>query len=178
MRTTHSIQKLISLVSFGLPILLTATGVFQTLRFLCFVATLSALTAQVSAATVSWVGGSGDWDTPSNWSTATLPGPNDDVVIDRPGDITVTHSSGTHSVKSLQSQEAFFLSGGSLTVSNTVQVNNIFTLAGGTLVRATVLQGTNGLGITVSSGILDGVTVNGDLDLINNATPRCSTGWS
>jgi len=36
--------------------------------------------------------GSGDWNNVTNWSSGALPGPNDDVVIDRPGAITVTHS--------------------------------------------------------------------------------------
>jgi len=66
---------------------------------------LSSLISQpLSAATVSWIGGSGDWNTTANWSTGALPGPDDDVVIDRPGDITVTHSGGAHSVKSILSQ--------------------------------------------------------------------------
>ena len=54
---------------------------------------------------------------------------------------------------------------GSLTISNSVQVNNGFTLSGGTLVKGTILQTTNGQDILVSSGTLDGVTVNGDLDV-------------
>jgi RHS repeat-associated protein len=122
------------------------------------------------AASVSWVGGSGDWNTPTNWSAGALPGPNDDVVIDQPGVITVTHSSGTRSVKSLLCQETFVLSGGSLTVSNTVQANNGFNLSGGTLLRATVLPGTNGQGVTVTSGTLDGVTMNGVLDVGNSVS--------
>ena len=120
------------------------------------------------AATVTWVGGSGDWNTAANWSTGALPGTNDDVLIGSGASITVTHSSGTHTVKSLTSQQAFQLTGGSLTVSNTVQVNNAFTLAGGTLVQATVLQGTNNASFTVNNGTLDGVTVNGSLDVGNS----------
>src|ERR1035438_4172396 len=116
----------------------------------------------ISAATVSWVGGSGDWNTATNWSTGALPGTNDDVVISPLATVTVTHSSGTHAVKSLTSQKAFQLTGGSLMVSNTVQVNNTFTLAGGTLAKATVLQPTNNASLLVNgSGTLDGVTVNG-----------------
>ena len=118
---------------------------------------------------MSWVGGSGDWNTATNWSTGALPGPGDDVVIS-PVDMssTITHSSGAHTVNSLMSQVAFQLTGGSLTVSNTVQVNNTFTLAGGTLFQATVLQGTNGAAFVVNgSGTLDGVTVNGVLDVGN-----------
>ena len=115
------------------------------------------------------VGGSGDWNTATNWSTGALPGPSDDVLINQPGPLTITHSSGTHSVNSVLSQDAFVLSGGTLTVSSTIQVNNGFTLSGGTLHGATVLQGTNGAGIvcTISGGTLDGVTLNGNLDVGN-----------
>jgi len=108
-----------------------------------------------------------------------LPGPGDDVVIDRPGTIIVTNSSGFHSVKSVLCQEGFVFSGGSLTVSNTMQVNNGFVLAGGTLVHATVLPGTNGQRIVVASGIFDGVTVNSDLDAgnaINGASLQLLNG--
>ncbi|PYI88539.1 MAG: hypothetical protein DME26_03490 [Verrucomicrobia bacterium] len=138
---------------------------------LAFIAIVNPAYAAPGDPTIFWVGGSGDWNTPSNWNTGLLPGPNDDVLIDRPGiSITVTHSSGSHVVSSLLSQGAFVLSGGSLTVTNTVQVNAAFTLSGGTLKGAMVLQGTNGLGIkgTTVGGTLDAVTVNGDLDLTGN----------
>ena len=50
----------------------------------------------VCAATVSWDGGGGNnsWQTAANWSGNVLPGPNDDVVIDIPGDGTVVHGGG------------------------------------------------------------------------------------
>src|SRR4026207_430863 len=138
--------------------------------FLAASLTWFAFISATAAPTISWIADSGDWSTPGNWNTGVLPGPNDDVLIDRPGLITVTHSSGAHSVKSIQCHESFVLSGGSLAVSNTVQVNNTFTLSGGTLARATLLQGTNGQGIraTSSGGTLDGVTLNADLDLTSN----------
>ena len=115
---------------------------FPAAKVCCAVLLMTAWAA--GAATVSWVGGSGDWNTVTNWNTGALPGTNDDVVIGAGASITVTHSSGTHTVNSIQSQQAFVLSGGSLTVSNTVQVNNTFTFSGGTLAQATILQGTNG----------------------------------
>ena len=40
---------------------------------------------------VYWLGGSGDWDTASNWSTGSVPGPDNNVFISGSG-ITVTHS--------------------------------------------------------------------------------------
>jgi RHS repeat-associated protein len=130
---------------------------------------LSLWVGPLSAATVSWVGASGDWNTPANWSTGALPGTNDDAVINTGPAITVTHSTGTHTIRSLQSQQAFTLSGGSLTVSNTVQVNSTFLLSGGTLVSATVLAGTNGAGLIVknSGAVLNRVRLNAGLDVGN-----------
>ena len=138
------------------------------LRSAALVLLLQSITVSTNAATVSWVGGTGDWATPANWSTGLLPGTNDDVVIN-PADpaAIITHGSGAHTIQSLTSQRAFQLTGGSLTVSNTVQINNDFTLAGGTLIRATVLQGANNGTSVVSGGKLDGVTVNGMLDVGN-----------
>lgn len=57
---------------------------------------LSTLTPQLAAATVTWIGDSGDWSEPTHWSTGALPGPDDDVVIDVPGNFTVTHSAEDH----------------------------------------------------------------------------------
>ena len=119
----------------------------------------------ISAATVSWVGGSGDWTNTANWSTGILPGTNDNVVISPAATITVTHSAGTHTVNSIQSTKAFVLSGGLLAVTTTFQASNTFTLSGGTLQTATVTT-TNGASLIVNgSGTLNGVTVNGTLDV-------------
>src|SRR5262245_55650251 len=87
--------------------------------------------------TVSWVGGSGDWATGSNWSNGVGPGTNDDAVIDVAG-ITVTHSSGSHTVKSLTASDAVILSGGTLSVTGTLSDSSALTLTGGTLANATV----------------------------------------
>ena len=63
--------------------------------------------------TIFWVGGSGDWNTATNWNTGVLPGPTDDVLINVQGDIVVTHSTGSHTARSLFSQNAIVLAGGS-----------------------------------------------------------------
>ena len=94
---------------------------------------ISLLLSPAEGATVSWVGGSGDWNTTNNWSTGALPNPGDDVVIGSGPAITITHSSGAHTVNSLQSQQAFVLSGGVLTVSSNFQSSLPVTLSGGTL---------------------------------------------
>src|ERR1017187_1888391 len=113
----------------------------------------------VTAATVSWVGGSGDWTNTANWSTGALPGTNDDVVISPAATITVTHSAGTHFVKSIQSRNEFVLSGGLLAVTTTLVASNTFTLSGGTLQSATVVTA-DGATLLAIGGTLDGVTLN------------------
>ena len=85
-------------------------------------------------ASVSWDGG-GDgtsWHDALNWSGNVLPGSSDDVVIDvDTEEITVIHSAGTSIVNSLLSTEALVLAGGTLAVTSIVQVDNTFTLCGG-----------------------------------------------
>jgi hypothetical protein len=76
---------------------------------------------------------SGFWDETAKWSSGTVPGPNDVVLIDRPaGPYVVTHRSGNNAVRALTSTEAFVLSGGTLTVSNFSQLENTFQMSGGT----------------------------------------------
>jgi len=144
----------------------------KTLRF-------ERLEDRLLLATVSWITDSdGFWDVASNWSTGTEPGPNDDVMVDRPaGDFTISHRQGSNSIRSLTSTEAVTLSGGRLNVAATVQVSNTFTMAGGTLANATVLgaSGTK-LVLTGNGGTLDGVRVDGDLVLGSWATATIVNG--
>jgi hypothetical protein len=153
------------------------SGSFSTFNFPAATASLQLTYSSTSATiqestipftpTVFWVGASGDWNTATNWNTGVVPGINDDILINVQGDVVITHSSGSHISRSLFSQNAIVLSGGSLTISNTVQVNNGLTLSGGTLRSATVLPGTGGQGIvaTGTGGTLDGVTLNGEMDI-------------
>ncbi len=85
--------------------------------------------------TVHWsAAGSGDWNTAANWDAGRVPGSADDVVISAPGNVTVTHSGGDHTVHSLQSTDALVLSGGSLTVAaGASQVSGALTITGATL---------------------------------------------
>src|SRR5262245_57570582 len=118
---------------------------------------------RILMSTVTWVGGSGDWATATNWKDDALvnrlPGPDDDAVIDVAG-ISVTHSTGSDTVKSLTVNDPFTLSDGTLTVAgNLVQQNgNLLTQTGGTLKSATVVGG-GGPVLLVLGGTLDGVTL-------------------
>ncbi len=127
---------------------------------------------------VSWaVDADGFWDNPANWSTGRVPGPGDDVVIDRPsGAFTVFHSQGTSLVDSLVSTENLVLLGGRLQVMGSINAPGTFRLAGGTLGGGVVESGTT-LQATSLGGTLEGVTINGDLNLTEmNAQATISGG--
>ena len=69
---------------------------------------------QANGATVDyWIGGSGDWDNGSNWSTGVVPVATDDAFIDAPG-IIVSHATGTDTLHRLFSTDPIVVSGGSL----------------------------------------------------------------
>jgi hypothetical protein len=129
---------------------------------------------QIAAPVDSWINpGGGDWDTPANWSTGAVPGPSQDVTIKVPGNVVITHSTGTDHVHSIRSTDAFHLTGGTLQVSGTMEVDNAFTIQGGTLQGATVLPGSSGQGISVSdfgTGTLDGVTLDCSLTMVEKST--------
>jgi hypothetical protein len=84
------------------------------------------LSRPLEADTVNWLYSDGDWFVPSNWSSnATLPGVNDDVVIDRPGLVTVTLSSSA-SIHSLVCENT--LTAASLTLAADSVVNGTLTI--------------------------------------------------
>jgi autotransporter-associated beta strand protein len=95
-------------------------------------------------ATVTWTGGAGTnrWSDVANWSSGTVPGASNQVVINGPGPLTIDHAAGNdtiYNLTSLGSQVVVDFTGGSLTLlaNSTVngQVNNSAALIvqGGTL---------------------------------------------
>ncbi len=89
-------------------------------------------------ALVTWdgEGNNFDWNTAANWSTNALPGAADDVVIS-PGElITVSHSSGVTSVRSVKSTAHLQILGGTFTVAAASQVDGQFVLGAGATLRA------------------------------------------
>ena len=135
---------------------------------LCAILLMAAL-GSMRAGTVSWVGQSGDWSVATNWSTGSLPGPSDDVVIPTGSSITVTHSTGSDTVNSIVCHQSFTLSGGSLSVANTFQTDHLLNLSGGTLIGATVQANNGGLAFAGGSGgTLNSVTIEGVLDVGNS----------
>lgn len=144
----------------------------RTLRASAVLATLLAASG-AHAATVSWnVDSDGFWDDGANWSTGNVPQNGDDVVINRPAvSITVTFRSGTATIKSLTCNEAFVLSGGTLTIGFTSALTGPFELRGGTL---------NGSGninlsalLTWSGGVMGGsgaTNANGGIHITSPST--------
>lgn len=97
---------------------------------------LEALEERALLDAISWTCGSGDWATTSCWSLGRLPAAGDDVTINRPGDIVVTHATGNDSIRSLVSEEAIEFTGGSLALNTSGEmsvVNNALRFSAGTL---------------------------------------------
>lgn len=140
----------------------------RSIRWRFLVLILAAGTAMTSAlgTTVSWVGASGDWNTPGNWNTGVPPGAADDVIIPAGPAITITHSSGHHAVRSLTSSPAFVLTGGSLTVATTWEARGGIILSGGSVLGGTLaLAPDTRITVTANNGGIRNVHVIGDLDV-------------
>lgn len=120
----------------------------------------------VTGDAVFWVGSSDDWSLGPDWSQGTVPQAADAVIADVPEDVLITHSLGSDSIKNFLSQERFTMSGGTLNVAQTLQVNNTFTLNGGTISGATILPGSGGQGVSVpANSTLSHVTMNADISM-------------
>ena len=113
------------------------------------------------AAAVYWTADSdGLWHVASNWdSNPALPGPADDVTIDRSSvTITVTHSTGTDSINSLNCQEGFVLSGGTLSVASDSSLSGSTTVSSSGILTGSGLVTFNGPA-TWSGGTMSGAGV-------------------
>ncbi len=125
---------------------------------------LEMLESRTVPTTIHWINvNGGSWHVPANWDLGRVPGVGDDVVIDAPGNYTVTYSSGQSEIKSLTSTQAFSLTGGGLGVQGVVEVAGAFQISGAELREATVASDT-----TLMAGnnrtILTDVTLNGNLE--------------
>jgi hypothetical protein len=84
--------------------------------------------------TVTWINpGGADWDVGSNWSTGTTPGAGDDVIVNQPGNIVVTHTQNvTDTIHSLTTSDTLTLSAGALD-ANTVNNAGTVTVGSGSM---------------------------------------------
>ncbi|MFN8908249.1 MAG: GLUG motif-containing protein [Betaproteobacteria bacterium] len=100
---------------------------------------------------VCWTGGSGLWSTGSNWSTGLAPTVGQRVRISRPGDLTITVSSGTQYATDLFSEENLMVSAGSLILAGAAGLTGSLTLSGGSLELAAGASATASA-LTLSGG--------------------------
>jgi hypothetical protein len=90
----------------------------------------------------------GDWNVPANWDLGRVPIAADDAIIDIAG-ITVTHLTGTHAVRSVNSVSNFTISGGTLEISDSLTTTaslqvTASTLAAGRIVAPSLSVTSNG----------------------------------
>ena len=141
---------------------------FRRNRFQCR-PTIDRLENLLLLSTINWSNpAGGDWDTASTWGGSKVPGSSDDVVINEPGGITITHSqSTTDTVKSITAHDPINLSGGTVTVSGSVSDSSTINMIGGTLASATIASGTtlqsSAPGASSQTSTLQSVTIAGTL---------------
>jgi hypothetical protein len=88
-----------------------------------------AVLEEVTMATISWIDGYGNWNTAADWSTGTVPGPGDSVVITQSGPEITTNAG---SVASLTTSTFFDIAYGSSPASaGSLTVTGNFTETGG-----------------------------------------------
>ncbi|HET6878560.1 MAG TPA: Ig-like domain-containing protein [Pirellulales bacterium] len=114
----------------------------------------------------------GDWSVPTNWDGGQVPQAGDDVLIDVPGNPTITYgfASGTTTLHSLVSKDPFTMTGGTLTATQSIEVDNTFTIIRGTIKNTSIQPGSGGQGVTIagaSTCTFDGVTSNADIRFAN-----------
>ncbi|MBS0197236.1 MAG: hypothetical protein JSR77_10805 [Planctomycetes bacterium] len=137
---------------------------------------IDALEPRLCLSTVNWTGAAGDnlWHTAGNWDLG-VPTINDDAVINVAANPTIVFNStsGTRSVRSVTSSETLNIQGGSLTITNPSTFNAPLLLSGGTLSGSLTLAGS---GHTLTSGTLNGATINGDFTVNSNALLSITNG--
>jgi hypothetical protein len=153
-------------------------------------ALLESLEARRLLASVSWINpAGGDFNTPANWDTNTVPGPSDDAFITLDGDYTVSiapaGNASVHSltlgsatgVQTLSIDAATLTAAAGVSNNDVVQLTSTATLAvtGGTFVDASGATLTGGGGTLNLSNVT--ATVDGAVTDINlNATATTING--
>jgi len=117
---------------------------------------------------VTWNGNGNDnlWNDGKNWSSGSVPQSTDDVTISAAAGTTIQVATTSVTINSLTTNAAISVASGITFSSPTISASANFILAGGTLKGATLtLTGGAELVASASRGALNGVTVDGVLDL-------------
>jgi len=106
-------------------------------------------------AQISWIGTTdGNWNTASNWSTATVPGANDDVIINvTSANPTITIPKGVNvTVKSITSEEKLVVDGGLTVTTGVSTLNGELVVNAGKYLQATGTANLTANGATTVNG--------------------------
>jgi hypothetical protein len=143
-------------------------------------AALALLCSSAQAATVNWQCSNADWANIGCWTGGAVPSASDDAVIVGANGTQSSHTSGSHSVKSLYLSPAngttqLTLSGGTLTSpKTTIDIGTTFLMQGGTLNASSYALGNvfNQGSFSYSGGTLTSVGLSnfGTLNLNANMT--------
>ncbi len=88
------------------------------------------LESRVLLSTITWINSSGgSWNTASNWSGGVTPGSGDDVVINQPGNISITISASTAAHSLQLTGDTLVVSAGTLSLGADSAVNSGATLS-------------------------------------------------
>ena len=134
---------------------------------------LESLERRQLLATVDWISPtSGSWDVASNWSTDTVPGPTDDVVINVSGaSPIVTIGSRVESVNSITADDPLVISGGGLTLAQPSGISDGLTLSGGAITTPAPLSLSGTTQWTGGSFAGSGaITKSGTMEITTNTT--------
>ena len=127
---------------------------------------LETLERRLVLSSVSWTNpNGGDWNTASNWSSDAIPTAADDVTISIGVSNPITHdAANADAVNSVTSDNPIVLSAGTLSIAAASTFGDTVTLSGGTLSGGPISM-TNGATLIGQGGTLDGVTLNGNLNV-------------
>jgi RHS repeat-associated protein len=105
---------------------------------------------------VAWTG-AGDgtsWNNAKNWSIQTVPGAGDDVTINLASSQTIIYSSaaGNTTINSLNGNDPFSITGGSLTITGNSTLTGSFSMTGGKLTASGSSVTVSATGTTTLSG--------------------------
>ena len=119
-------------------------------------------------AAVNWTSNAGgNWNTASNWSTGTVPGPQDDVTVNTSNAQTITYSSGSDTILSLYfgGLDTLALSGGKLAVlgdstfyGNLTESGGSFQFGANSTMSGTIAQTGGTIAIASGTLVLTGTT--------------------
>jgi hypothetical protein len=151
---------------------------------------LELLESRVVPSTVYWTGAQDtNWDNPANWSTGSTPGAGDDVVVNQAGaNLVLSNFSGTADtihgfivqatdVRLTLQYGTLDLSGGVFGAKGTLQANqagDTIDLQAATLADADVTAGTVITAVYYYGSTLDGVQMDGTLDMTQGYGPSAT----